>query len=89
MEYGFSLLRPAQHGITVAVDYNGNVLNQMDFVDPGNGIMYAELPTQGVHTLYTQIGDVLGWICVVGLVGVVPLSIVLNIKHKKGSNKIT
>jgi len=83
IEYGFSLLRPAQHGITVAVDYNGNVLNQMNFADPGDGIMYAELPMQGVKTLYTQIGDVLGWICVVGLLGLIPLSIILRIKLKK------
>jgi apolipoprotein N-acyltransferase len=83
IEYGFSLLRPAQHGITVAVDYNGNVLNQLNFADPGDGIMYAELPTQGIHTLYTQIGDVLVWICVVGLVGLIFLSIILRIKLKK------
>ena len=83
IEQGFSLLRPAQHGITVAVDYNGNVLNQLNFADPGDGIMYAELPTQGIHTLYTQIGDVLGWICVVGLVGLIFLSIILRIKLKK------
>jgi len=83
IEYGFSLLRPAQHGITVAVDYNGNVLSQMDFADPGDGIMYAELPMQRVNTLYTQIGDVLGWICVVGLVGLIFLNIILRIKLKK------
>jgi len=83
IEYGFSLLRPAQHGITVAVDYNGNVLSQMDFADPGDGIMYAELPMQGVNTLYTQIGDVLGWICVVGLLGLIPFSIILRFKLKK------
>jgi apolipoprotein N-acyltransferase len=83
IEYGFSLLRPAQHGITVAVDYNGNVLNQMDFADPGDGIMYAELPTQGINTLYTQISDVLGWICVVGLLGLIFLSIILRIRMKK------
>jgi apolipoprotein N-acyltransferase len=83
IEYGFSLLRPAQHGITVAVDYNGYVLNQMDSAVPDDGIMYAELPMQGVNTLYTQIGDVLGWICVVGLLGLISLNIFLRIKLKK------
>jgi apolipoprotein N-acyltransferase len=83
IEYGFSLLRPSQHGITMAVDYDGNVLKRMNFADPGDGIMYAELPIQGVHTLYSQIGDVLGWICVVGLLGLIPLSIILRIKLKK------
>jgi apolipoprotein N-acyltransferase len=84
IEYGFSLARPSQNGITVAADYNGKILNQMNFDDPGDGIMYAELPTQGVNTLYTQIGDVLGWICVVGLLGMIPLSIFLRSKQKKG-----
>jgi hypothetical protein len=36
-----------------------------------------------LNTLYAQIGDVLGWICVVGLVGLIPLSIILRIKLKK------
>jgi apolipoprotein N-acyltransferase len=85
IEYGFSLLRPTQHGITVAVDHHGNVLNQMDFADPGDGIMYAELPMQGVRNLYTQIGDVLGWICVVGLLGLIPLSVILRVKLEKGA----
>ena len=83
IEYGFSLARPSQNGITVAADYNGKILNQMNFTDPGDGILYAELPTQGGNTFYTQIGDVLGWICVVGLVGMIPLSIVLRVKQKK------
>jgi apolipoprotein N-acyltransferase len=87
IEYGFSLLRPTQHGISVAVDYNGNVLNQMDFADAGNGIMYAQLPIQGINTLYTQIGDILGWICVVGSLGLIPLSIILPSKLKKAAPK--
>jgi apolipoprotein N-acyltransferase len=83
IEYGFSLVRPSQNGITLAADYNGNILNQMRFDDPGDGIMYADIPTQGVNTLYTQIADILGWICVVGLLGMIPLSIVLRIKLRK------
>jgi apolipoprotein N-acyltransferase len=83
IEGGFSVVRPTYHGITFAADYSGNILDQMDSADPGDGIMYADLPTQGVNTLYTRIGDVLGWICVVGLLGLIPLSIVLRIEQKK------
>jgi apolipoprotein N-acyltransferase len=83
IEYGFSLVRPSQNGITLAADYNGNILNQMRFDDPGDGIMYADIPTQGVNTLYTQIADILGWICVIGLLGLIPLSIVLRIREKR------
>ena len=55
----------------------------MDSDETDVGIMYADLPTQGVNTLYTRIGDVLGWICVAGLLGLIPLSIVLRIKQKR------
>lgn len=83
IEHGFSLVRPSQNGITVAADYNGNILNQMYFSDPGDGIMYADIPTQGVNTLYTQIGDVLGWVCVAGLIGLISLTVILSIRQKK------
>jgi apolipoprotein N-acyltransferase len=82
IENGFSLVRPTQEGITVAVDFNGNILNQMDSADPGDGIMYADVPTQGVNTIYSNIGDLLGWICVVGFLGFLPLNIILRIKQK-------
>lgn len=88
LENGFSLLRPTQHGISVAVDYNGTILNQMNSADPGDGIMYADLPTQSVHTLYTEIGDALGWVCVLGLLGLVSINIILRLKMKKKSPKV-
>jgi apolipoprotein N-acyltransferase len=83
IEGGFSVVRPTYHGITFVADYNGNILDQMDSDETDDGILYADLPTQGVNTLYTAIGDVLGWVCVVGLLGLVPLSIVLRIKQKR------
>ena len=82
IENGFSLVRPTQEGITVAVDFNGNILNQMDSADPSDSIMYADVPTQGVNTIYSNIGDLLGWICVVGFLGFLPLNIILRIKQK-------
>jgi apolipoprotein N-acyltransferase len=83
LEGGFSVVRPTYHGITFVADYNGNILDQMDSDETDDGILYADLPTQGVNTLYTAIGDVLGWVCVVGLLGLIPLSIVLRIKQKR------
>jgi apolipoprotein N-acyltransferase len=83
IENGFTMIRPVYNGFSYAVDPNGKLLASMDSDNTNTGIMYADVPTQGVNTLYTQIGDVLGWICVVGLVGLIPLSIVLRIKQKK------
>jgi apolipoprotein N-acyltransferase len=87
IENGFSLVRPTQEGITVAVDFNGSILNQMDSADLSDGIMYADVPTEGVNTIYTYIGDVLGWICVVGFLGFLPLNVTLRATRNRKSKK--
>jgi len=83
IENGFSLVRPTFNGITIAVDFNGRILSQMDSAETDDGILYADIPTQGANTLYTLIGDVLGWICVLGLVALIVMSIIKSRVHKK------
>lgn len=83
VENGFSMVRPVYNGYSYAVDYNGKLLASMDSDNTDTGIMYADVPTQGANTIYSTIGDLLGWICVVGLLGFIPLNIVLSIKQKK------
>jgi apolipoprotein N-acyltransferase len=83
IENGFSLIRPTYNGISFAMDFNGNILSQMPFDEAGDGIMYADVPTKGVKTLHPQIGNVFGWLCVIGLLGLIPTTIVLRIKQKK------
>ena len=55
----------------------------MDSDNTNTGIMYADVPARGVNTLYTQIGDMLGWICVAGLVGLILLTMILSFRQKK------
>ncbi len=83
IEYGFSLVRPAYNGITIAQDFNGRILSQMDSEETDDGILYADVPTRGVNTLYTEVGDLLGWGSVLGFLGLVLLSVVLSIRRKK------
>jgi apolipoprotein N-acyltransferase len=83
IENGFSLVRPTYNGLSFASDFNGNVLATMDFDPAESGIMYADVPTKGVSTLYPHIGDIFGWICVVGFLGLILLTIVLSIRKKR------
>jgi apolipoprotein N-acyltransferase len=78
IENGFSMVRPVYNGYSYAVDYNGKLLAAMDSENTGTGIMYASVPTTGVTTIYAIIGDLLGWICVAGLLGSIPLHLVLS-----------
>jgi apolipoprotein N-acyltransferase len=67
IEYGFSFVRPTYNGFSYAEDYNGRILAQMDSDATTAGIMYADVPTQGIQTLYSIVGDLLGWLCVVSV----------------------
>ena len=64
IENGFTHVRPTYDGISYAMDPYGRVLAQMDRGVGEPGIMYAEVPTRGVRTLYARFGDWLGWLSV-------------------------
>lgn len=66
IENGFSFVRPTYNGYSYAADYNGNIIAHMDSDETEDGIMYADVPTKGIKTLYPLIGDSFGWLCVLG-----------------------
>lgn len=85
VENGFSFIRTTYNGITSAEDYNGKILAQMDSDKTKDGIMYAYVPTKGIKTLYSIIGDLFGWICVLGLLGLIILAV--KDKQSQKANK--
>lgn len=60
-ENGFTHIRPTYDGITYAVDPYGRVLARMDRGVGEAGILYADVSTKGVRTVYARFGDWLGW----------------------------
>jgi apolipoprotein N-acyltransferase len=75
IENGFSLVRPANDGLGIAVDYQGQVLAASDYFSTDQQVIVAYVPTQGVHTLYSTIGDLFAWLCVGGLVLLIGLAL--------------
>lgn len=82
IENGFSLVRPTFNGITIAEDYSGRILSQMDSAEAGDGILYADVPTGGINTLYTSLGDLLGWLCVLASGAIVVLLIIGRVSRR-------
>lgn len=68
VENGVSLLRPAGHGTSMIVDYQGRILASQNYFTNDSGIMLTTIPTRGVTTLYSRIGDAFAYLCVAGLV---------------------
>jgi len=67
VENGFSLFRQTNDGLSAAVDYQGRVLATMDHFTTHERVMVSEVPTKGVTTVYSRIGNLFAWFCVAAL----------------------
>jgi apolipoprotein N-acyltransferase len=63
VEYGFSVVRQVNEGISMAADYQGRVLAYQDFYRTSDRVMIADVPIRGTHTLYGRLGDWLAYLC--------------------------
>ena len=75
IENGYSLIRNGYHGVSIAVDYHGKMLSQLDNFTTDERVMIADLPTEGIQTIYALVGDLFAWLCVLGTVGLIGLAI--------------
>ncbi len=68
IENGISVVRQADQGRSITADPYGRVLAEMDHFTASERVMVAQVPTNGVFTVYPVIGDLFGWLSVVGFV---------------------
>jgi apolipoprotein N-acyltransferase len=68
VENGVSLVRPTGNGISVAVDHLGQPLATADYFATPALTMVADVPTRGVGTIYSRIGDTVVFGCLALLV---------------------
>ena len=70
VEQGFNMVRHVSHGLSLATDYQGRVRGAMDhYQTPGDRVLIAEVPTRGVRTIYSRVGDLFSWLALAGLAG--------------------
>ena len=67
IENGYSMVRATGNGVSLITDYQGRVLGRQNYGD-GGGVMMATVPTQGVGTIYSRIGDTFAYLCAAGLI---------------------
>ena len=71
IENGYAMIRSAYWSQSAAFDRLGRVLATQDTTGPDAHIMYADVPTTGVRTVYNRTGDILIWFSLAGLVAAV------------------
>ena len=67
IEQGFNMVRHTSDGLSAAFDYQGRQIASMDHYVTSDRVLVAQVPTRGARTLYTMLGDWLGWACLAGL----------------------
>lgn len=63
IEEGVNLVRHTSQGLSAAFDYQGRRLSAMDDYYTAEYDLVSEIPTRGVRTIYSRLGDWLAWLC--------------------------
>lgn len=74
IEQGFNLVRQSNGGLSAAYDYQGRRLASMDEYEAADLTLIAQVPTRGVRTLYSRLGDWLAWLCCGGVLALTALA---------------
>lgn len=85
IENGFSEVRQASNGLSMAVDYEGHVISSSDYFTTDQQVLVANVPMQGVRTIYAMIGDLFAWLCIIGMVAIIGLAIIQSRKHRSAA----
>ncbi len=81
IENGFSLFRATGNGLSIATDPCGRITGALDNLTSKSKLMTAEVPTAGVTTLYSKIGDIFARICVL-FIGALLLYMIINAVYR-------
>jgi len=88
IENGVSIVRQADNGLSIATDPFGRTLAAVDHFATDDRVMVAQVPSKGVFTLYSVIGDLFGWLAVAGFVVITIVGIVQWRKEKRAATTI-
>jgi len=83
IENGLVMFRVVKEGLTLAVNHHGHPLVQSNYFVNDQPIVYADLPTEGVDTLYSLLGDWFAWLSIAGFVLLLVIVIARRISKAK------
>lgn len=66
IENGYSSVNVVANGLSAVYDYQGRTLAAMDYFKTKDKVFTAYVPTEGVTTIYSKVGDLFSILCIVG-----------------------
>ena len=73
IEQGFNFIRQTSHGLSVGTDYTGRVISEMNHFTDSGKVLITQLPTKGVRTIYSMIGDSFIAFCLLLFISIIVL----------------
>jgi apolipoprotein N-acyltransferase len=89
IENGVSVVRESDNGLSVIAGPYGRILASVDHFTTSERVIVAQVPTQGVPTLYSVIGDLFGWLAVVGSVVIVIWTVIRERRARRAPKTAT
>ncbi|MBG6129224.1 apolipoprotein N-acyltransferase [Aquimarina sp. EL_43] len=71
IEQGFNLVRQTSFGLSASFNYTGKTLSEMDHFTDNSKILITQLPTKGTTTVYSLVGDIFIYYCLLMFIVVV------------------
>lgn len=68
------------------MDSCGRVIASQNYATSKERVMLADVPVQSVFTIYSVIGDLFAWLCVIGLI-ILIVTAVIRRKQKSSNTK--
>lgn len=89
IENGVSVVRVGDNGLSIISDPYGRTLATMDHFSAGERVIIAQVPVQGVSTIYPVVGDLFGWLAILGFVVITIVAIVRWRRAKSMTEPVT
>jgi len=79
IEQGFNLVRAASRGFSASFNYKGQLISSQNYFTTNDAILYSNVPMKGQRTVYSVVGDLFAWFCIIGFV----VAIISTLFHRK------
>jgi len=83
IENGVSVFRQSDNALSIVTDPYGRVLAAVDHFTASEWVTVAQVPTHGVFTIYSVIGDIFGWLSILGFLAIVVWGVVRSLRLRR------
>jgi apolipoprotein N-acyltransferase len=83
IENGVSVFRQSDNALSIVTDPYGRVLASVDHFTASEWVTVAQVPTHGVFTIYSVIGDIFGWLSILGFLAIVVWGVVRSLRLRR------